>query len=443
MKKFQKVISLLLIVFVVSAFIGPSTVFAATWSQQDKITASDAASSDFFGYRVSISGNYAVVGAYGDESSTGAAYVFIKSGSSWTQQKKLTASDAATDDEFGKSVFISGDYIAVGAPDEDGAGTDRGAVYIFYRNEGGTNNWGQQAKLTASDGADSDWLGNSVSISGDYVIAGAFGDDTGGGAAGSAYIFEKGGSWSNSTETQMIQSSDITGGDSFGYSVSISGTTAIIGASGKNSNTGAAYIFERSGTWSQSAKLTASDGAGSDFFGISASIDSDTSVVGAYGDESSTGAIYLFEKGGAWSNSTETAKLTASDGAGSDRLGYSVSISGGTVIAGSYGDETNTGAAYLYEKGGNWSNMTETQKITASDAATGDNFGRGVSISGYYSVIGAPYNDDDGGSSGSAYVFESSMASVPEFTDYVYFLTILIAVGLMYKVIPRQKTKEI
>ena len=151
-----------------------------------KRVASDAQNLDLLGYSVGLSGDYAVAGAqYVDDGGTnrGAAYVFERNyggNNNWGQVAKLVASDAADSDIFGRSVAIDGDYVVVGAFLEDGGGTDRGAAYVFYRNQGGTDNWGEVAKLTASDAQDGDEFGNSVAIDGDYVVVGALFGDGGG-----------------------------------------------------------------------------------------------------------------------------------------------------------------------------------------------------------------------------------------------------------------------
>jgi hypothetical protein len=139
-----------------------------TWLQQAKLKASDPATSDKFGHRVDIEGDYAIVGAYNKNSSTGAAYIFKRSGTTWTQQSKLTASNAGASDEFGRAVGISGDYAFVGARREDTGGTDRGSVYIYVRS--GTT-WTQHAQIQSSDAQDSDNFGWALSVDGDYAVS--------------------------------------------------------------------------------------------------------------------------------------------------------------------------------------------------------------------------------------------------------------------------------
>ena len=374
--------------------------------EKQKITASDAASSDRFGISVSLSvdGSTALVGAQGKSSYTGAAYIFTKSGSTWTQQAMITASDAALSDSFGCSVSLSSDgsTALVGAQAKS---SNTGAAYIFTRS-GST--WTQQSKLTASDATTSDYFGWSVSLSADgsTALVGAYFKST---QTGAAYIFTKSGStW---TQQAMITASDAAEGDRFGYSASLSadGSTALVGAYYKSSYTGAAYIFTRSGsTWTQQQKITASDAAADDQFGTSVSLSGDgsTALVGAYYKSSYTGAAYVFTRSG--STWTQQQKITASDATTNDYFGASVSLSsdGSTALVGAQGKSSYTGAAYIFTRSG--STWTQQQKITASDAAGNDYFGNAVSLSadGSTALVGA-YQEDPGNIStaGSAYFY--------------------------------------
>ncbi|HND20040.1 MAG TPA: hypothetical protein PLB18_11735, partial [Acidobacteriota bacterium] len=302
----------------------------------------------------------AVVGAQGDDiganTDQGSAYVFVRSGTTWSQQQKLTASDGAASDIFGWSVAITGETAVVGARGDDiGANTDQGSAYVFVRS--GTT-WSQQQKLTASDGAAFDQFGLSVAISGETVVVGAAGDDIGAAIdQGSAYVFVRSGAtWS---QQQKLTASDGAGDDEFGQSVAISGETVVVGAFlddiGANIDQGSVYVFVRTGaTWSEQQKLTASDGAMSDQFGISVAISGETVVVGAYLDDVSAntnqGSAYVFVRTGTtWS---QRQKLTTSDGAVDDRFGISVAISGETAVVGSYFDDigaaTDQGSAYVF-----------------------------------------------------------------------------------------------
>jgi hypothetical protein len=266
-----------------------------------KLTASDGAAYDDFGYSVAISGDTVVVGTHYDDDNgfeSGSAYVFERNqtgADNWGQVAKLTASDAAADDRFGVSVAISGDTVVVGAWGDADNGTQSGSAYVFERNQTGADNWGQVAKLTASDAAAGDWFGYSVAISGDTVVVGAPGDDDNGSQSGSAYVFGRNQTGAdNWGQVAKLTASDGAAGDWFGYSVAISGDTVVVGAPYDDDNgaySGSAYVFERNQTgadnWGQVAKLTASDAAAVDCFGISVAISGDAGaiVVGADWDD--------------------------------------------------------------------------------------------------------------------------------------------------------------
>ena len=397
-------------------------VLTSVRSQQAKIQASDRQASDKFGYSVSISGdgNTAIAGAYNEDTGAtdaGSAYIFTRSGTTWTQQAKIQASDKQAYDQFGWSVSISsnGNTAIVGAYTEDTGGSSAGAAYIFTRS--GTT-WTQQAKIQASDKATNDLFGYSVSISGDgnTAIAGALFEEYG----GSAYIFTRSGTtW---TQQAKIQASDRQASDFFGSSVSMSsnGNTAIVGAMFEDtggSSAGAAYIFTRSGTtWTQQVKIQASDKQASDNFGVSVAIsdDGNTAIVGAYTEDTggtNAGAAYIFTRSGTtW---TQQAKIQASDKQASDFFGHSVAISsnGNTALVGAYNDHTGsdrTGSAYIFTRSG--TTWTQQARIQASDKQASDNFGWSVAISddGNTTIAGA-YNEDTGGTdTGAAYIFEKS-----------------------------------
>ena len=331
-----------------------------------------------------------------------------------TQTKELSAGDAATFDQFGFSVDISGDTVVVGAFSKN---SFTGAAYIFGRNQGGADNWGQVKKLTASDAATGDKFGFSVGINGDTVVVGAYRKDS---STGAAYIFGRNqGGVDNWGQVKRPTAVDATPGDVFGVSVGISGDTVVVGAQGKNSNTGAAYIFGRNqggaDNWGQVKKLTAGDAAVGDSFGNSVSISGDTVVVGASG-KNSIGAAYIFgrNQGGA-DNWGPVKKPTASDAAGGDNFGSWVSISGDTVVVGASGKNNAAGAAYIFGRNqGGADNWGQAQKLTAGDAATGDDFGFSVGISGDTAVVGALGKNSF---TGAAYIFDltsvDTLASCP------------------------------
>jgi hypothetical protein len=316
---------------------------------------------------------------------------------------KLTASDAAAGDRYGSSVSISGNRVVVGAHGDDDAGSESGSAYVF-RYEGG--GWVEEAKLTASDAAAGDGFGYAVSISGNGVVVGAHGNDDAGSYSGSAYVFRyEGGVW---VEEAKLTASDASINNCFGRSVSISGDKVAVGADGDNSWSGSAYVFRyEGGVWVEEAKLTASDAGEWDFFGWSVSINGDEVVAGAHDDDdagSESGSAYVFRyEGGVW---VEEAKLTASDATAGDGFGWSVSINGDRVVVGACFDDdagSGAGSAYVFRyEGGAWG---EEFKLIASDAAAGDWFGYGVSISGDRVVVGAVLGGDAVPGSGSAYVF--------------------------------------
>jgi hypothetical protein len=370
-----------------------------------KLTASDGASGDQFGNSVSISGIRCVIGAhYNDDAGndSGSAYIFEWDGTNWIEQTKLTASDGAGGDHFGRSVSISGDRCVVGA---DGEGSS-GSVYIFEWND---TNWIEQIKLIPSDEPDDAHFGFSVSMNGDRCIVGASYDDSNGINSGSAYIFE----WDGMNWSQQVKltASDGYRYDYFGYPVSISGDRCIIGASyddDKGLDSGSAYIFEWDGmSWIEWTKLTDPNGAKDKFFGDSVSISGDRCIVGAKFDDANgdhSGSAYIFEWNGV--NWNQQTKLTASDAASYDYFGDSVNISGNRCIIGATHDDDmgmESGSAYIFEWDGiNWNQRI---KLTASDGADADFFGNSVSISGDCCVVGAYYDDDNGSLSGSAYVY--------------------------------------
>ena len=379
--------------------------FAPVWAEA-KVTAFDGAGADYFGNSVSISGDRMVVGSYMDDdmgANSGSAYVYEWNGANWILVVKLTASDGAANDYFGYSVAVFGNRVVVGAYQRT---SGNGKVYVF---EWDGSHWIQAAKLTASDGATSDYFGNSVSISGDRMVVGSYMDDDMGNNSGSAYVFEWTGT--NWTETAKLTASDGAASDYFGYSLAVSGDRIVVGAyydDDMGANSGSAYVFEWNGTnWTETAKLTASDGAAGDFFGSSVVASGDRIVVCASSADAKgadSGAAYVYERNGmTW---TESAKLTASDGAASDRFGTSVSVSGNRIVVGApYADAkgSDSGAAYVYERNG--TTWTESAKLTASDGAGGDRYGYSVSLSSDRIAVGAYYDDDNGSNSGSTYVY--------------------------------------
>ena len=407
-------------------------------AQSEKLT---AGTNDDFGYSVAVVGDEAVVGMPEDDDSqdeSGAVIVFTRdSDGGWTQTAKLKASDPAQDDEFGSSVAFDGTTIVTGAPFDDHGGLDNaGSAYVFTKPSTGWANGTETAKLTAPNAAAEDEFGNSVAVDGDTVVVGAYGRDV---STGVTYVFTKPSTDANSdgsidwqdwgslsdpgkaTLTATLTAGGAESGDEFGYSVAVDSNTIVVGASGDDGTAlqfvGSAFAFVEpdSGGWvstSTAAKLTASTRGDNDYFGRSVAIDGDTIVVGADEAENTidgsqvetgveTGSAYVFTKPGTgWATDTETAKLTASDSAATDKFGYAVALDGDTVVVGAYGNDSSRGSAYVFTKpASGWANGTEAAQLTASDRATNDRFASSVAVDGDTIVVGAGNND-------AAYVFD-------------------------------------
>jgi hypothetical protein len=445
--------------------------------QQAYLKASNTEAGDDFGH-VAISGDTLVIGASNEDSNAtgingdqgdnsadgaGAVYVYTRDNGTWSQQAYLKASNTEAGDSFGSSVAISGDTIVVGAPRErsnatgingdqsDNSADWAGAVYVFTRS--GTT-WSQQAYLKASNTDAEDYF-SSVAISGDTLVVGASGEDSSArgingdqgnesaDGAGAVYVFNRDGTtWS---QQAYLKASNAEAGDGFG-NVAISGDTLVVSAPGEESNatgingdqadnsapnSGAAYVFTRSGTtWSQQAYLKASETSSSDAFGGTVAISGDSVVVGSHFKTTQSGAAFVFNRSGTvWS---QQANLTASNPDAYDQFGSSVAISGDTVLVGARfedssatgtnGDQSDnseelSGAAYVFARDGTtWSQQAY---LKASNAGFDDEFGGSVAISGETLVIGARQessnatgvNGDQGDNSaersGAAYVFET------------------------------------
>ena len=386
-------------ILILSAFFALPT-FAA-WLQNQKITSAPRGVGAQFGNAVAIDGGTMVVGAQFDgttASQAGAAYVFVLNNGNWTQQAVLLANDGAVADKFGESVAISGNTIVVGAFQDDTGFANGGSAYVFTRS--GTT-WTFQQKLTPALMAANDEFGNDVGITGDSIIVGSHLADLPSNAdAGAAYVFQRSGTtW---TELQKLTPSAGMGGpilgDNFGESVAMSNGKAAIGASGDDSPetaAGAVYIFtESGGLYGLQQKLTIPNGTNGDRFGSSVAIENNLLIGGAREDspvvgQTGYGAAYIYEFiGASW---VSQGKITASDGAAFDRFGWSVAVSNDTIAVGAREDDTTVGAdagsAYIFSRNGNgWS---ETQKIAPTDTFNSDRFGVSVALSNEILVIGA------------------------------------------------------
>ncbi len=326
-----------------------------------------------------------------------------------TELQKLLANDGASGDRFGNSVALDGNVALVGTPLDDDNGSGSGSAYVF-RWDG--SSWVQEAKLTPSDGAPLDLFGNSVAIDGDTAVVGASGDDDNGSGSGSAYVFRwDGSSW---VQEAKLTPDDGAAFDQFGRSSALSGNSILVGAFEDNDNgpiSGSAYVFRWNGSsWVQEAKLTPDDGAAFDQFGFSVAMDGDTALIGAHEDDDNgarSGSAYVFHwNGSSW---IQEAKLTPNDGTTWDRFGWSLALDAGSALIGAFDDDDNgnsSGSAYVFRWDG--SAWAQEAKLLPSDGAAQDLFGFSVALYGDNAAIGAYGDADNGSASGSAYVFTRS-----------------------------------
>ncbi len=373
--------------------------FAQLAVQQAVLIAGDGAWMDWFGYSVAIDGDTAVVGAMAKNvngnASQGAAYIFTRSGASWSQRAELTAADGGSPDQFGFAVALQGDTALIGAPMHTVDDSDyQGSAYVF---QGEGSSWMQTGELTGSGGATNDFFGRSVALSGDTALVGAPYKKVGtNGWQGAAYVFARSGTlWSQQAE---FPAPDGAAEDQFGTCAALDGDTAILGAPGHEVGgtvaQGAAFVFARHGTtWTLQAELTGSDGAASDEFGKSVALDGDDALVGAFSKKvngnNQQGAVYAFTRSGTlWS---QQAELVAGDGQVEDQFGSSVALDGDTALIGAFwaavGGIQERGAAYIFTRSGAaWS---QRQKLTQADGIAGDEFGWCVALDAKTALVGS------------------------------------------------------
>jgi hypothetical protein len=398
---------------------GSAYVYVRTgnvWTQQQKLTASDGAANDEFGYSVAVAGDTITVGRHntqtGSNRTRGAVYVFKRTGATWAEQQILTAGDGVEGDIFGTNLALENDTLIIGAHQKNvGSNFFQGAAYVFTR-AGASNSFAQQARLTASDGGFADFFGYSVAVAGDTAIVGAVGQPGAGAASGRGwvYVFARNGStW---TQQQKLSASDGASGDAFGYSVGISGDTAIIGARadvvGSAGEVGSAYVFTRAGTtWTEQQKLTAAETTPrNDFFGNSVAISGETLVVGSPAHEflpgvANHGAVYVYSRTGTtW---TRQQKLVHSD-VGADALGQSVAFDGASILAGAPAKSSARGAAYVFAR-----EAFDPNRINGAETPQSSFFGRSVDMDGDTAIVGADFDTLDGSfngtRTGAAYIF--------------------------------------
>lgn len=360
---------------------------------EDRLIGADTTESNRFGYAVGMSESTAVIGAWGNGHSgnlSGAAYLFDLS--TRTQRFKLTPSDGAELDFFGRSAAISGATIVVGSPGDDDAGSESGSAYIFDAATGG-----QLRKITATDASSEREFGDAVAVDGNIAIVGATSFSATVGRPGSAYFFDV----ASGKQTFKLTARDGTPRDSFGDAVAIHGNRAIVGAplsDDAGSASGSAYLFDVT-TGRQLAKFTASDAGANDWFGSSVALNGSVALIGAH----IARAVYVFDI----ASQKQLAKLTAADTVELDSFGRSVALSGNLALIGALTDEVgiNSGSAYLFDL----ATYTQIAKLDAFDSEPGDAFGSAVAISGDTVLIGAQGDDDAGDLAGVVY-----LATVPE-----------------------------
>jgi hypothetical protein len=345
-----------------------------------------------FGYPVAISGDTALVSAIDPEDNRSAVYVFTRSGTNWTQQAKLTPSDPEISMGFGEAIAFNGDTALIGASyDVVGDQHKRGRVYVFT---GSGSSWSERAKLMPDDSSDDDYFGGSVALDGETALISAWGKDN---HTGAAYIFT--GSGSSWNQRAKLTAGDGAENDSFGSGVDLEGTTAAIGAYGRDNMTGAVYIFTGSGdSWSPQDILTADDRAENEAFGTAVSYSKDTVCIGQ-GAMGPTGHhVYVFTRSGAtW---TQQDKLTGSHSTINDLFGMTLDYQNDVAVIGAPFNDNITGSVYVFTRDG--STWSEENWWQASDATQLGAFGASVARDGNTILVGSFLIETE---MGKAYVF--------------------------------------
>jgi hypothetical protein len=379
---------------------------------EQKVTPGDGATNSFFGSAAALDDSTALIGADGDASFRGSAYLFNKSAGTWTEGQKLVPSDGLGGDEFGYRVALGHATLVVGAFSATVNGVaSQGAAYVFTKSG---ETWSESQKLLASDGALFDDFGASVALDGNTIVVGANGATVGQNPAqGAVYVFTRSnGVW---TQTQKLTADDGGAYDNFGLSVALQGSTILVGSPVHsvegNFGQGTVYVYRFSnGVWSQTQKLTADDGAAGDGFGESVAIHRSNALVGAYnagaGGHPGAGAVYVFTNSG--DTLGQVQKLTASDPADFANFGNAVALHGRTALIGAdvspVGNNTSQGKAYIFaEAAGNW---TEADTLIASDGVTDDFFGAALALDAGTALVSTPHPTINGNSyQGAAYFY--------------------------------------
>lgn len=371
------------------------------WRVRERVTPAGGAEQDRFGAGVALDRNTAIVGAPNHTVGTlyqGAAYVFERADGGWTEVELLTASDPGASDGFGCTVAMLGDTALIGARGDDDLGYNAGAVYVFDRVGGA---WAETDKLTASDG---DWgggFGSVLAMGEDLAVIGA----PSAGPTGGAYVFERiGGAW---TEVAKLSAPHPSRNTDFGRAVACAPSTILVGSGGRDdqgAETGTAYVYERlQGVWTLSAELLSDDRASGDQFGYSVGLDDDQALIGAPShnhDFFRAGSVYAFERTqGVWA---QTGELQGGAPADDDGFGTRVAIQTGTVLVGAQWEDSSAGAVYVFEAdAGQW---VQRSRLTAANRQTTAEFGGALALDDGQAMIGASNESVTGSGSGAAYL---------------------------------------
>jgi hypothetical protein len=366
----------------------------------------------WFGKVLAMSDELAVIPAYHAQPG-GAAHAFRWAGRGWIQEGELPSPDAGFGDSYGRGAAVSDHLAVIGAPDHDGDADRSGAAYVFERTDGV---WAFSQKLLALDGDDVDQFGWSTGIAGDSILVGARGDAEAGVNAGAVYVFQRDESKWRQTQKLFETNPTWAEGGSLGFSMATTDDRFIVGApwhNGNGANHGAALVYrEANGAWTLEARLFEPGDGQPDTFGLSVGISETRAVVGAPRHvvpfRGSTGAAMAYRRSG--SSWAFQQRLVAADSAFDDNLGYAVAISPGAIVAGAYGNNDGFGSAYVFrEVGGVW---VERATILPSDFRAPDPlgappwFGMMVGLSGDRALIAAPHDDNsNGGDAGTVYAF--------------------------------------
>jgi hypothetical protein len=407
---------------------GTCQIQSCQWSQQGSLESTSSSFDDAFGIAIDVSENFAIVGSHQDDekaNNAGAAYIFeLQNNNNWYQVKKLTANDGQANAAFGRSVAIDATRALVGAFTDDHYNNDvninivnAGSVYVF---DFDGLSWFQTDKITAEEGLSEagDLFGLSIDLKANRCLIGAHSDDENGTNSGAAYVFDfDGNHW---IKTTKIMPTDANIEDAFGYSVSLDGNRALIGAYLNDevaNNTGAAYIYQYEPilqSWQMQDKLLpVVFGSAGDYFGTAVSLDGNNALIGAFFDDTpntsdNKGSVYFFQKDMNSNNWNQQQVLNASDAQADDRFGFSVKLEGNRALIGSWLNDDNgldSGSAYLFKLNTTTQQWLEKQKIIAADGDSEDYFGVSVGLSNNYLFIGAHQTDFIESDTGSVYIF--------------------------------------